>query len=392
MQEYDVAIVGAGPIGGFVASKLSEKKYNIAVFEKKKDTGIPMNCAGLVTSRVFDDFNIPKRDIVQNKIKGAHIHSPSGKILSIGGNKVHALVIDRILFDRNIVDKAEKNGANIHLENKIDRISRKKEGVELKTSENIKCFTKLLIGADGPFSTVRKKFNMPEPKNFLYGAGAELTGTELKPDFVHIFVGNKVAPGFFAWLIPTNKTGTNARVGLCTDKSSGKSPKHYLSELFRNKEIKNLIGAAKIKQKTGGTIPLGVIKKNIADNVMLVGDAAAQVKPTSGGGIYPGLYCAEICSNIAIESIKNNDFSILKKYQKICSKEIGKELVKGYRFRSIFKRLSDEQMDKYIEGFSDPKLVEIINQYGDIDFPSKLVKPLIKKSPFLLKAVANFIK
>lgn len=394
MQEYDAAIIGAGPIGGFIANKLAEKKYNIAVFEKNKQIGIPMNCAGLISSRVFENFGISKKGIVQNEIKGAHIHSPSGNVLSIGGDKTYAIVINRTVFDQRLIDKAEKNGANIFLENKIDKISRKNDGLELKTSKNTDCFSRLLIGADGPFSKVRKAFQMLEPKEFLYGAGAELSGTNLGSDFVHIFVGNKVAPGFFAWLIPTNKDGTSARIGLCTDKTSNLPPKRYLKNFFKNKGMSDFVKDAKIKQNTGGAIPLGVIKKTVVDNVMLAGDAAAQVKPTSGGGIFPGLFCANFCSNVAIDAIKHNDFSanFLKKYQKLCSKNVGKELVKGYRFKSIFKNLSDKQLDKYIIKLSDPHIIDVINEYGDIDFPSKLVKPLIKKAPLLLKLVIKSTK
>ena len=392
MQEYDAIVVGAGPIGGFIADKIAEKRYNVAIFEKKKEIGMPMNCAGLVTSRVFENFSISKKDIVQNNIKGAHIHSPSGNVLTVGGDKVHALVIDRALFDKKIVEKAKN--ADVFLGNKVEKISHKQNGLEIKASTNQRFFTKLLIGADGPFSIVRKTFQLSEPKEFLYGAGAELTNTNLEPDFVHIFIGNKVAPGFFAWIIPTNKEGTNARIGLCTDKKSELQPKSYLDNLFKNKEMSTLVKDVKIKQKTGGVIPLGVVKKPFTDNVMLSGDAAAHVKPTSGGGIYPGLSCASFCSDIAVEAIKNNDFSssLLKKYQKLCMDNIGKELVKAYRFRYIYKKLSDKQLDKYTVKFSDPRITETINKYGDIDFPSKLVKPLIKKTPFLLKFLPSSLK
>jgi digeranylgeranylglycerophospholipid reductase len=394
MQEYDAAIIGAGPIGGFIASRLAGEKHNIVVFEKKKAIGIPMNCAGLVTSRVFKDFDISKKGIVQNEIKGAHIHSPGGNVLSIGGDKIHALVIDRTEFDQRITQEAKKRGANILLGTKIEKIIRKKNRLELKTSDDIKYSTNLLIGADGPFSIVRRTFKMPEPKEFLYGTGAELTNTNLDPDFVHIFVGDKIAPGFFAWIIPTNKEGDNARIGLCTNKNSFFSSKYYLDKLFKNKETSSFIKDAKLKQKTGGAIPLGFVKKNTIDNVMLVGDAAAHVKPTSGGGIFPGLYCAKLCSDVALETIKLNDFSAsaLKKYQKLCLNHVGKELIKGHYFRHISKKLSDKQIDKYILKFSNPRVIEVINKYGDIDYPSKLVKPLIRKTPYLLKVLPNLLK
>jgi len=119
MLEYDVVIVGAGPIGGYVAGKIAEKKFKVALFEKHKQIGTPVNCAGLVTKRVFDFIDIPKKNVVQNEIKGAHIHSPSGNILTIGGDKVHALVIDRSKFDREIIKKSEEKGTEIFLESNV---------------------------------------------------------------------------------------------------------------------------------------------------------------------------------------------------------------------------------------------------------------------------------
>jgi flavin-dependent dehydrogenase len=144
----------------------------------------------------------------------------------------------------------------------------------------------------------------------------------------------------------------------------------------------------------GGIIPIGLLSKFYKPHVMLVGDAAAQVKPTSGGGLYPGLMCADYCSTIAIESIKNNNFNKnqLKKYQKLVQKNISSELDKGMRFRNIFLKLDDNILDIYIKKLQKNKIIDTISKYGDIDYPSKLVPKLIKKSPSLLKIATNLIK
>ena len=62
------------------------------------------------------------------------------------------------------------------------------------------------------------------------------------------------------------------------------------------------------------------------------------------------------------------------------------------KFRKIFKNLTDKQMDKYIVKFQNPKITEVISKYGDIDYPSKLVKPLLKKAPTLIKLIPSIIK
>src|SRR5512136_3476080 len=113
MLEYDIGIIGGGPIGGFIADKIASKNVKVAVFEKNREIGIPLNCAGLVTPRVFDFLDISQNKIIQNKIKGANINSPAGKILTIGGDKVHAIAINRTIFDKDIMKQSEKKGTEL---------------------------------------------------------------------------------------------------------------------------------------------------------------------------------------------------------------------------------------------------------------------------------------
>ena len=394
MFEYDAIIVGGGPIGAYVAGKIAKEKFKVAILEKNKEIGVPMNCAGLITPRVFELLEIAKEPIIQNRIKGANIHSPSGEILKIGGDRVHALAINRIKFDKELIKKAKEYEVKLFLENNVLSAKKIKEHIEIKTSKNYDFKCKLLIGADGPHSKVRESFSLPEPKEFLRGIGAEITNTNLDPDFVEIFVGKSIAPGFFAWIIPTNEKGTQARVGLCIGQESPNSPKYYFSKFLKSKIPSDLIKNVKITNQYGGVIPLGALKKTFDSRVLIVGDAAAQVKPTSGGGIFTGLKCAEHCSNVSIDALEKNKFNsqYLKKYHKLWSIDIGRELYLGMKFRKIFKHFSDKQFDKYIEKFQSLKINQVISKYGDIDYPSKLIKPMLKSAPSLLKLLPTSLR
>jgi digeranylgeranylglycerophospholipid reductase len=394
MLEYDTVVVGAGPIGGYVAGKIAEKKYKVLIFEKNRQIGTPVRCAGLVSPRVFDFLDIQKEEVVQNTLKGAHIHSPSGNILTIGGNRVHAYAIDREKFDNEIIKKTKEKGAQVYLDNNVLSTQKINDHIEITTSKKHEVKTKLVIGADGPYSIIRDRFILPEPKEFLRGIGAEITNTNLDSDFVEIFVGEKIAPGFFAWIIPTNDKGTKARIGLCISQNIKESPKFYFQNFLKDKNSSKFFENIKIEKYMGGVIPLGVLKKTYTSNVLVVGDAAAQVKPTSGGGIYTGLISANHCAKVAIDALQENNFSsqFLKKYHKLWYADIGMELFLGMRFRKIYKNLTDNQMDKYIKKFQNPKITEIISEYGDIDYPSKLVTPLLKKTPTLIRLIPSIIK
>lgn len=393
MNKYDIVIAGGGPAGGHVAKKIASEGFKIALYEEHKKIGAPLKCAGLVTSRIFDLLDVPKSKVVQNQIYGAHIYSPSGDTLSIGGDRLHALVINRSEFDEQIIKQAQEKGTEVYLGSRVTSGKKRHKTVQLdvlQKEKKIRIETPLLIGADGPHSKIREAFEFPQPMEFLRGIGAEVTDISLDPKYVKIFLGQDIAPGFFAWVVPINKDGSDARIGLCIDSNSKHTLKQCFNNLLKTKQLRHV----KITRYIGGSIPLGPLKKTAKSNIMLVGDAAAQVKPTSGGGIYPALLCANYCSSVALEALQLDDFSsqTLGKYHKLWSKEIGRELSLGMRFRQIFKNFDDEQIDRYIKKLNNGKVIEVICRYGDIDYPSKLALPLLKKIPSLIKLLPSAFK
>ena len=395
MKKYDVVIAGGGPIGGHTAGQIAKNNNSVLLIEEHSEIGIPQKCAGLITPRVFDLIDVSTKNIVQNTILGAHIHSPKGHILTIGEDKTQAIVINRKKFDQAIVKKAQNNGADVKTSHKL--VYAKKQNNHLlltvkHTTIQQHIQTKLLIGADGTHSTIRKQFNFPEPTEILSGIGAEIQNVQLDPHHVHLYLGNNIAPGFFAWVIPTNTQGTQARIGLCTNNLSQHTLKHYSNNLLTT--LKKEQPTLTIKKFSSGAIPLGWLPKTTQSNVMLVGDAASQVKPTSGGGIYTGLICAKQCSQTAVQANNSNDFSnkTLLAYHVQCSNKLKREINIGMTFRKIFTHLSDKQIDRYLTQLNTPKNIAIINQSGDIDYPSKLAIPLLRKNPLFIRLLPSALK
>jgi len=392
MNEYDVVVVGGGPIGSYVAQHLAANGTTVALLEEHATIGEPLHCAGLVTQRVIDLTSCDDA-IIQNTIYGACIHAPSGATLTIGGEKKHAVVINRTRFDHTLANKAKQAGAHILVQHKMVTAQLHHHHATLSVHHNNKTITlksKLIIGADGPHSTIRKTFGFPNPTAMLNGIGAELTDLTLDPHLVHIFVGQNTAPGFFSWIIPTNTKGTTARIGLALPRQRQQPLHQYFTHLLQQP----LLEHATIIQQFGGVIPLGPLKQTTTDRVVLVGDAAAQVKPTSGGGLYPGLLCAGHCARITQQALHTYQYTnrFLKRYHTAWTKDIGRELSLGMRFRNLFTTITDAQLDKYIQKLNHQKTIDIINTYGDIDYPSKLALPLIKAVPSLLSFAPSLLK
>jgi len=393
MTTYDCIVVGGGPVGGYVAQKIAEKKYSVGLIEEHRDIGLPVNCAGLVTSRVLNFAQEFQEKFTLLPIKGAHIHSPINQIYTIGGNKVHAYVINREIFDKVIVEKASETGVELLLGSHVVSIRKDADIVCTYHVNKQKSMVrgKLLIGADGPNSIVRRSFDFPSPIEYIRCIGAEVSNISINPEYVEIFFDTRIAPGFFAWIIPINAEGTRARMGLGVVQKFSDQLKKCFENLISRARFDN----ATIESISGGSIPLGGLNKTTQEGVMLVGDAAAQVKPTSGGGLFPGLACAQICADIGLKALNANrvDDKFLSTYHSLWTKTIGKELTKGMFYRRIFFRFSNREFEKALKFLDNTTILNCVNSYGDIDYPSRLVVPVVKSMPMLLKSIPGlFIK
>jgi geranylgeranyl reductase family protein len=392
MKHFDVILVGAGPAGGHIASLLSEDGFEVGLFEEHNEVGKPVQCAGLVSLRVFDILGDKKG--VLNEISGAVVHSPLGKTLKIIGDKSKACVIDRTEFDRNLVNSAVDSGCDLHVGSKVKSAFRKDGQIRIEVKKEGKILEysgKLIIGCDGVGSVVARSFGFSKPKEVLSGFGAEcILSEKIDTDYVDIFVGNKIAPGFFGWLIPTD---SGARLGLCTAKDK-KNTKEYFSSLLSHPEVKDRLGKISIERYIAGAIPLGSAKKIVANNVMLAGDSACHVKPLSGGGIYLGLLAGTHATACVKEALNLEDYSekTLKKYPKMMQNDVGKELKRAHSLRKIFMELSDSHIEEGFKILNDEKILSLLGKKGDIDYPSGLTKAVLKKAPRLMKFASPVLK
>lgn len=388
--DFDLVVVGAGPVGGYVAGAVAEKGYRVALVEEHREVGEPVQCGGLITPRVFD--LVPGKETIVNEVHGAEIFSPSGRSMSIDAHRTEAVVVDRAKFDQAIVKHALKRGARSLLGAKALAGNHTDEGVEVvvdRDGKQERITAKLLVGADGVQSVVAKWFKILRPKYILPGFEVEMTGVAGDPGLVKLFVGNEVAPGFFGWIIPSGED--SGRVGLCVREGNAFA---YLERMMKAPSVAQFVKKAQPLLYIAGGIPLGFPRRTYTDRVMIVGDAACQVKGTSGGGIYSGLRCAVHCANTALESLEKQDFSArqMRRYHRAWSRTVGKELRKDVAIFESFATLTDRQMEDLFEIFSQPEMVQIIESYGDIDFPSKVGWRLLREDPRLLKYAGKALR
>jgi len=386
---FDVIVVGAGPAGGLVSERIARAGYEVALLEEHHEIGEPIQCGGLVTPRVFD--YVKCKETILGSIHGAQLYSPKGHRISIEGHETKAVVVDRAMFDRAIATEAVRAGVHPFLGTQARAAGRVDGGVEVladRDGEPLKLRGKILIGCDGVRSEVAKWFCILRPKKILPGFEVELVGVRGDPDYVKLFVGQEFAPGFFGWIIPS---GDTARVGLCVSEGNAYA---YLEQMLRRPLVQEFTKGAQPILYIAGGIPLGFPRRTHAANVMVVGDAACQAKATSGGGIFTSLLCADLAAQTAVRALEAKDYSerMMHRYHRAWTKTIGKELRKDLAIHESFARLTDEQFEELFELLDNPRIIEIIERMGDIDFPSKVGWALLREEPRLLKYAGKALR
>lgn len=389
--DFDVVVVGGGPIGGYVAGQLASKGHRVTILEEHYEIGEPVQCGGIIHPRVLEI--VPEvRSTILREIKGCEFYSPSGREVVVNGGETEAIIVDRQWFDKVIVAEALRRGAECSLGTMATRASRSGGHVVvevLQGGERRTVTCRLLIGADGVKSMTAKWFGLAKPYRILPGFEAEMANVDYTDGYVKVFTGEQVAPGFFAWIAPTVED--QARVGLCL--AQGNCRDYFERMLVRGPPARFLTRASTLGYITGG-IPIGFAKRTYADGVMLVGDAACQAKATSGGGLYTGLLCATKCAQVASAALEGGNVSAtsLAPYQDLWVDAIGKELKRYWWLHKVIAGLRDDQLEEVFDILDNPRMVKTINELGDIDYPVRVVLGLLREDPRLLKFMGPALK
>jgi digeranylgeranylglycerophospholipid reductase len=213
---------------------------------------------------------------------------------------------------------------------------------------------------------------------------------DMDQDTVEVYLGQNYAHGLFAWIIP--RLDGSAKVGLATKTGNPKKClEHFVSHHQKAKE--------KLKNSRFVNIsyhPLtlgGPIAKTYYDGLLIVGDAASQVKPTTGGGVVMGLNCAKIAGETAFQAIQHGDCSenFLSSYQHRWKKIIGFDMAVMRQIRLMLNRLSNHELDKLINLCSELHVDETLRRVKDIDFQGKALLPILKNPNAWIVAFYSFL-
>jgi len=363
MTNYDIIVVGAGPIGSTYAYKMAKEGYDVALFDMKNRIGQPLQCAGLVSTNICDTKNLPEHVII-NKVKGANLYSPDGTMIRVGKNKTVAYVLDRVMYDKYLFDRAVGAGVTPYLGEKVLDVD--VDNTSIKTRDR-KYSSRLIVVASGPSCHTSKKMDPGLKEESFVGLQYTVKTEEQDLDYLNLSINQYILPGFL-WEIPTSPF--TRRVGLFTDGSYSEAEK------LLNNQLKN---ADQIIEKHNGLIPkFNPNKRIVKNNTLLLGDAAGQVKPTTGGGLISGFNCVEIASINSIKMLKENNNKYLLDYEKEYHKRYDDEFKAQKNVQNIIRDMTDDDFNYMFNQLKKYNVDKIISEHGDMDNQIPLLKELVK--------------
>jgi geranylgeranyl reductase family protein len=395
----DAIVVGGGPVGSFTALNLVRLGAEVTVFEEHAEIGSPSHCAGHLSIRSLKNlglYPLPEK-IVENTFSAANFYSPKGTKLSIRLAHPITCAINRILFDKYLAEKAEAAGVRYCLNSRvqsllIDNGFVKGVNIEQKGTNEEKVSAKIVVDAEGIASRILRQTGLStlNRDSLVYAVETEVENVKnVELDAVEVFLGKTYAPGFYAWLIP-RPDGT-AKVGLATKTGN---PQELLRRLMLKHPVASKqLSTARITRIAFHPITLGgPIRKAYSNGFLAVGDAASQVKPTTGGGVIFGLTCARIAAEVAHEALGRNDVSsnCLQWYQKRCRETLGFDVNVMLRIRRVLDALSDEKVDGALRFCARFGLNKTLQNVEEIDFQGQTLLKVMKK-PSALAALAYFL-
>ncbi|MBN1352421.1 NAD(P)/FAD-dependent oxidoreductase [candidate division KSB1 bacterium] len=351
-KNYDVIVVGGGPAGSRAAKHAAAGGARVLVLEKDREVGAPVRCAegvGDVGLRYIARPGELKIRWIAQTITGLRFVAPDGNAVEIH----HQLgyVLNRKQFDYDMAVEAADAGAEIITKACVTGLLFEDGFVTGVTAnilgKEINLNSRIVIGADGVESRVgrwaklRSHFDMHDLETCAQVTAANV---DVKPDMAYFYFGTNLAPGGYAWIFPKGGGVANIGLGISGDYSGRTSPQNYLQR-FLEKHFPNV---SILTSVVGGVPCARALKKLSGNGVMLVGDAAHQSNPVSGGGLIRALVAAQIAGGVAAEAIRKNDVSrnVLQKYDKEWYRGEGRTHNLFYRLKEGIFKLTDEELNK----------------------------------------------
>ncbi len=372
----DVLVVGGGPAGLYAGWRLADSGFRVAVCEEHGAIGEPAHCTGVVSAELFEEFPLP-RDTILNALESVRFVSPSGLEVPFSSPSIRALAIDRVLFDERLAGRAVAAGAELRLQARVSALQCDADGVRARVGDE-RISARLAVLACGASYTIQRQLGLGLPASSLLTAQREVPARS--PGDVEVHFGSDIAPAGFAWAVPVRRShGAFARVGVMAARRPAAWHETMLARLAPRWGIATATG----ERPRLKFLPLQPIARTYADRLLVVGDAAGLVKPTTGGGIYYSVVSAAIAAEVGAAALhaRRLDAAHLRDYEVRWRRRLAGEVRAQLLLRRIAQRMSDRQIDALFELALTDGVLPIVHRTANFNHHRKLIQALLRHGP-----------
>lgn len=364
MTGYDVVVVGGGPAGTMTAKWAAKGGAKVLIVEKRQEIGAPVRCGEGISRSWLDSVGIKlDQKSVAWQVKGAKIVAPNGTSFflseKMAGNEV-GIVLDRIFFDKLLAHDAVKAGADLMLKTSATGLLRtggKVTGVKIKSfGETKEIKAGCVVAADGFESQVGRWAGIATslaPRDITSCIQYRLTNISYDPNYCEFVLGSK-APGGYLWIFPKNEDTANVGIGMQLTKLKDRADvKKYLDKFIQNDPR---LKKGKALEIVAGAVSIcAPLDKTVGDGILLVGDAARQIDPITGGGISNSCRAGKVAGEVLAKATKERNFSekSLERYEKGWRDLMENHLYRNWMAKEKLVTLSDETFNKIISALNE---------------------------------------
>lgn len=365
-MEFDFIVVGAGPIGSYLAKLLASDGFSVAIFDKKQEVGKDVVCSGIIGCEPYKEFGLPE-DAVISRISEGSLFSPSMIKFQFSNDSPFAFITDRGKLDKILFSRAVDEGVKPFLGNMVIDLEKKKDRISLKfidngdvKEKNARC----LLLATGSDFDLHRKAGLFAHERFLWGSRIEFDHKIEGP--LEIYILNNPDLGSFGWVIPLEDKTRIGTVSKYNDRNA----------LYRL--IQKTNGRFKFPENgiEGAPIVYGDSKKMVSKRVISVGEAAGQVKTTTGGGIHYGLIGAKMAHSVLRKTALEDDFSVdrLLEYERLWRIKMGQEIKSGMILRNLISKIPSKTVDLiFKKAKNDSAIQENVKQIFCFDYHKNII-------------------
>ena len=374
---HDVVIVGAGPGGLYAGLCLARRGYDVVALEEHAAVGQPVHCTGILAREAFHEFGLP-RDAMLNDLTTARFVSPAGREVTYRSGAVEAVVVDRAAFDAGLAAQAVRAGVCLQTGVRALDVARDGDAVSVALRGRPPVRARACVIACGGRYALQRRLGFGLPPLFLHTAQLELPAT--RPGDVELHFGGDVAPKGFAWAVPVWRGDRPyVRVGVMCDADALTHFRRMLDRVRRRWGVR-CEPDDRPRQKV---LPLAAIPRTYASRVLVVGDAAGLVKPTTGGGIYYSLVSAGLAAEVLSEALAGGDLGapVLADYERRWRARLAAELEAQHSLRTVAHRMSDDDIESLFELARTDGVMPIVRRTASFNRHRKLILALFRHPP-----------